>query len=114
VSGTKANTQGVLAPVGFPIKLAASLDENHVVFVEGGGENQNPDPVHCAGSAAEPEAAGGYLCVYALASIGVPFPAFILQLDGGTPGASPAGAFLAFEAPTSDSAQAFGSWAVTG
>jgi hypothetical protein len=113
VFATESASQGVLASISFGIPLAASLDEEHAIYVSA---NNNPDSTHCAGTSAEPEAASGYLCVYESGLLGFPAAPFLLQLDAGTPGASPAGAFLAFEPPPPGTASAigFGSWAVTG
>jgi len=48
-------------PLSFPIPLSAPT--SNVVLVPPPAET-NPDPTHCAGVAANPSAANGYLCVY--------------------------------------------------
>ena len=46
-------------PISFPVPLSALLDDAHTRFIAEGGSDAN-----CPGSAAEPNAKTGYLCVF--------------------------------------------------
>jgi len=136
VQGTEADESGIFTAISFPIPLAfeevgpeeftSGLDEDHVVFVEGVAfpeEGFNPE---CApegegfevvGSAREPHADPGYLCVF-LGGEGLIHTTFkaieIISegrsaFDGGT---NTAGARLSFTAPDGV-AFASGTFAVT-
>jgi hypothetical protein len=50
----------VLVPISFPVPLSAPLDEEHVHYLEAGASST----AECPGSAVEPKAAEGNLCVY--------------------------------------------------
>lgn len=112
--------------VSFPVALAAGLDGSHVhyinkvgkevVFNFGTEELEEVTPTECLGSAAEPTATAGNLCVYE----GKLFHAFLvsnfsIQTLGGSeePGASTAGVLLNAEAEEAG-AFGYGTWAVTG
>jgi hypothetical protein len=113
----------VFVPIPFTIPLAAVLDGAHVHYVlPGGNENilggsgfeEVPSTV-CLGSAAEPKAASGHLCVYEAFRSNLMKPAnvFIKAPVGNESWASKAGAY--FETfKEGDPAKAAGSWAVTG
>ncbi len=98
-------------PISFNIPLVEPLASGHAIVV---GETGNGTT--CPGSAAEPKAKGGYLCVYE----GIVFNAIVWNIfDPATinPGVGRAGAFLSVEgtgtgAPLSPRV-AQGTWAVT-
>ncbi len=106
----------VPVPISFAIPLAADLDETKTTYLEVGATSTD-----CPGSATEPKAEPGHLCVYTGKAGG--FTAFDIYklnsprpfLDPGTPipGASVSGAVLMLGA-TETGAHGFGSWAVTG
>jgi hypothetical protein len=98
-------TENAFASISFPIRLASALDESHVILVGAAGGNPT-----CTGSAANPTAPSGYLCVYKFA--GTVTPGGILDLEG-SPGASTAGAILPVEF-SSTNGFLWGAWAVTG
>jgi len=105
-------TAAAFASISFEIPLAAALDETHAVFVPSAGAN--PDAAHCAGSAANPTAASGYLCVYEFAESEGTAAGVALDIEG-NPGASPMGALIPYEFEEGAlPAYAWGSWAVTG
>lgn len=58
------------APISFPVRLAAELDSEHVKIVkvgEGEGEATEGTAIlekYCSGTAADPGAAPGYLCIF--------------------------------------------------
>jgi Collagen triple helix repeat (20 copies) len=111
-----------LTAISFPIPLAAPLEENEVHYVEESGNGAT-----CPGSAEEPEAEAGNLCVYQKLAAGVEEnnhgfaePAFIRT--GATPafppelgaGVSGAQLLLQHEAnPATSPVTAWGTWAVT-
>jgi hypothetical protein len=105
------NTVGVgfhpyYAPISFPIPLAVAPPVSNAVYTA-----TNPDPEHCSGSAANPTAAEGYVCVYEQESFHAVFAGFA------SPPSVPnvAGIVLNFN-PTLEpgSVRAYGTWAVTG
>ena len=112
------------ADIAFPIPLEAPLDSSHVVYVP---PFSNPDPVHCAGSAAEPQAASGYLCVYEVSAFYSEFLG-LNKISGGVPispvpgtaGANTVGALLRFTTFGQEAEEeefpirGFGTFAVTG
>jgi hypothetical protein len=109
-------TQGglLLAPISFPISLAAELGENEVHYVPSTGNGTT-----CPGSTEKPLAEPGNLCVYkwtnsTLESEPEIFPdnAYFLAA-GGHPGAGMSGAVIAFIAPPESKGLGWGSWAVT-
>lgn len=103
------------APISFNVKLASPLDGSHVVYVPRPQDGSNPDPTHCPGSAADPQAASGYLCVYSSGtetgllvgpSVGDP------SIGGAPAGASRVGAIVG--GLSSAGTGLTGTWAVTG
>lgn len=146
-SGSKESYSGIgeiWVPISFPIKLAAALDASGCViqggqvvgpcqvhFIEQNGmerflkvpefETVEVTPPSCHGSAAEPSADPGNLCVYA-GSLSAAFPGvqgFHIQAiqpvdgSGAEAGASTAGAKLRFS-DFENSPAGEGTWAVTG
>jgi hypothetical protein len=128
---------GLYVPISFSIPLANSLDEAHVHFINPNGQEAvlNPDTgeiethasSHCTGGSVNaPKADSGHLCVYAgnlihakaaSGTIGkLDATAAPLGPFGGAVGASTTGANLSFPGAflSSESAQAWGSYAVTG
>jgi hypothetical protein len=141
--------EGILVPVSFPIPLDEALDGSgcvlngaetelegpcHVHFIDETGEEvmlnnlgvaKQITPVNCGGSASEPLADQGHLCVYAQQTeesgsasnqIGPPdstYPGFFFV--PGNVGADPTGAIINFPGVllSGSHAYAFGSWAVT-
>jgi hypothetical protein len=101
------------AAISFPIPLAAPLDAAHVVHIT---TAENPDPVHCTGSQAEPKAASGYLCEYSGAEFGTEYLAITKPENaGGAAGASTAGALIKFKLfGELEAARSNGVFAVTG
>jgi hypothetical protein len=94
-----------LAPISFPIQLSAPLPESKVHIVSESDSN-------CPGTAAEPQAAAGNLCVYVDKKINAEIPAVVPP--GGEPGeigAGVSGAFVEVFGGESPSIAA-GSWAV--
>lgn len=89
--------------ISFPIQLAGALDENHTVVAPNAA---------CPGSAEEPKAQAGFLCIYP----GLDVHANIGEIKkigpGGESGASTAGAYFFVES-TGVVSLATGSWAVT-
>ncbi len=93
-------------PLSFAIPLAHELEEANVHFA--------PNP-ECPGSAEEPKAEPGNLCVYVAENFNIK-PAYIAKPYGigvGGFGAGTSGALLAIEA-TGEPAVGYGTWAVTG
>jgi hypothetical protein len=125
--------KNTLVPISFPIPLAGPLDGDHVHYINAAGkevvfflndefeeELEEKTPTACLGSAAEPSAAPGNLCVYAAStSTGAPLLAsqFILSASGASvdpfteAGAAKSGSRL-YVAVTSEVA-GWGTWAVT-
>lgn len=113
-SGGVENVGGIPVALSFNIPLAAALPESNVHFVA----VTAPPNSNCTGTAGNPTAASGHLCIYEGFRIASAFEsAFQLDLTSG--GASPAGALLLFkylkpaEGPDEQAIGA-GSWAVTG
>jgi hypothetical protein len=102
--------------ISFPIPLAAALSEAHVFFIPE-GEAGTLDPEQCPGSVVEPTAAPGDLCVYTriLQAPLKPFsPPIWNPTDAeGAGGAASTGATIVLESTGTDSANAYGTWAVT-
>jgi len=113
----------LLVPISFSIRLAAGLSESNTHYIKEG----EPATTDCPGSAENPQAAAGQLCVYAgdetpftpvnpepPEAEGVNFQGIVkpgqLNLTGG--GASSSGALLVFGV-FSKGAYAYGTWAVT-
>jgi collagen triple helix repeat protein len=107
------------AAISFSIPLKSELGPSEVFFLKQGEENE-----HCKGTAEAPEAAEGYLCVYAghLATFTMPFveaegPIFKpFGGEGANPGASVSGALIALvgEPENEPEVKGYGTWAVTG
>lgn len=115
--------------ISFPTPLASPLDEAHSVFVPAPEGNppvvNNPDPIHCPGSTAQPAAASGYLCVYTSYLETPPLTPYqggpIRRLSGltagGGRGADTFGFGMSFIVKSESfftQGGSFGSWAVTG
>lgn len=125
-SGTYKKFNSIQDSISFSIPLAAELDADHVHAVSETGEEFVPatesfKPADtCFGTALEPTAPSGHLCVYASTN-GVAFPAPLIfkPTVGIDQGAGTAGATLNFVAffaapATEGYSSAKGSWAVTG
>jgi hypothetical protein len=105
---------GALSSISFTIPLAAPLDSGHVVFVPTPAAAENPDPTHCAGSAASPSAVSGYLCVYEQTSGGLSNP-LVLAPNSLQKGTGKTGTLVVYPSVSSELAPfAYGTWAVTG
>jgi hypothetical protein len=126
-------------PISFPVPLELGLDGGHVVYLnheetaKGGSERTREVEVSagvkkqvgelCAGAAATPEAAPGFLCVYTVESFGeepVPSPYGPIinpaKAIGGVvsaEGASTSGALVFLTPPAGNAAMVYGIWAVT-
>jgi hypothetical protein len=104
--GTPATApHGINVPFSFSIPLENSLDGSHVHFFQ-----EENFATTCTGSAANPTAPSGNLCVYG--SI-IQASAEISSPVTGEPGAAVAGTTLHFQ-PAGEFAAAGGTWAVTG
>jgi Collagen triple helix repeat (20 copies) len=96
-----------VAPISFPIPLAAPTEAAKQIYVS--SSEPNPDPAHCPGSSANPEAASGYLCVYEEGASGIELPFILLA------GVAGGGVyFLGAEQAKTMPPTVHGSWAVTG
>jgi len=104
--------------LSFSIPLPGALEIEQVHPVSAAAVENEEVPVECTvagveGSAANPLAQPGHLCVYSgPSSPGVPSPALIRDPGTGQPGAGPTGAFI-FVGPGAIGQSAFGSFAVT-
>lgn len=114
---TASSRPFVTAPISFTIPLANALDKEHVHYVK--REEENP-PAACSGSAEEPTATKGNLCVYERLTTGVePEKVYapLVVAPGATyfspPGAGRSGAVLFLAPEENASAFGYGSWAVT-
>ena len=96
--------------ISFPIPLASEISEANVHFFAKGAE----PTAECPGSAEEPEAEPGHLCVYTGNEEGTWGPTGIRKPGASvfTPGASRTGAYLQL-APASNDAIRHGTFAVT-
>ncbi len=109
-------------PISFNIPLNASLDEAHVHFINSAGEeitgldaDGTAPSTPCTGSAANPTAPAGHLCVYTGGLFTEPklSNSRIKQLDElAQSGASTAGAVLEF-IHVNEFDSGYGAWAVT-
>ncbi len=90
-------------PISFPIPLAGELEEFQTLIAPN---------AKCPGSAANPTAEPGYLCVYTGGAIGVELQGIDKVSGGLSGGASTAGAQLKVNW-TESPALAWGTWAVT-
>ncbi len=113
----KGRLNVALAAVSFPIPLAAPLTKAHVFFIQEGESS----PPGCPGTANNPKAAAGNLCVFETESAAalVPLPAGVIKdpgLEEGTtePAAGGTGFVIHMqnENPT-EHTSAWGTWAVT-
>jgi hypothetical protein len=99
------------ATISFPYRLVTAPTAKFIAH----GES---DPAGCSGSAGDPTAANGYLCVYEGASSGIEAEyTAICNVTGGCgfgDFASTTGAFVRYIGMLGDSWYAYGSWAVTG
>ncbi len=104
------------SPISFNIPLAASLDPPHAHFLKEGfptGDTTAEEKENCPGSAEEPKAKAGHLCVYTASEAGSGFGTILPNgSPGGTNGASPSGAVIAL-INWGEGTRRFGSWAVT-
>jgi hypothetical protein len=132
-----ANAEGdfELSPISFNIPLAESLTGAHLHLILSGGEEfekeeekENPatheieytvitrSPTECGspvGSAADPKASPGNLCVYASDLLNVGFAGFITPSEFfSTPEADPTGVLMYFKGHSGPHF-AIGTWAVT-
>jgi hypothetical protein len=101
----------VFTAISFSIPLLVSFDEQHALFVEPGSSAHEAE---CPGSAANPKATPGNLCVYAqkvtkLSLIAVGPAAGEL----GEGGASTSGALILMSTTPGEEGFAYGTWAVT-
>ncbi|MGC1166407.1 MAG: hypothetical protein WA862_09880 [Solirubrobacterales bacterium] len=100
----------IYASVSFPIPLEESLDETQVHFID----SLNPPGGACTGSALEPTAAEGNLCIYlGNGQLTLSPGEGIFMPDFSALGAGPSGAIMQFVPEQSVPAFGFGSWAVT-
>ncbi|MCW2978461.1 MAG: hypothetical protein JWO14_188 [Solirubrobacterales bacterium] len=117
-SGVGPHTGYAQTSISFPIPLSTALGSNNVIFVPVG----ETVPPHCentahagVASAANPEAAEGFLCVFEGHSVNFSTAelAILKPSSGGSgPGADVSGATLAQE-PVAAGAFAEGTWALT-
>jgi hypothetical protein len=106
-----------VAPISFNIPLDSTLDAAHVVIVK---KNATAGTGCTGGTAAEPTAEPGYLCIYTTeGSLGTQGATAFIQAPGGfSGGASATGALvisveLKNAAETADGELVYGTWAVT-
>jgi hypothetical protein len=110
------DAQQVIASLSFPIPLKEALDEEHVHYI-GVGE---PTPEGCSGSAAEPKAESGNLCVFARQfveglKLGSMPPFNIHNAETGGEGAGVSGAYMFVGNPNpKEEIIGSGTWVVTG
>jgi hypothetical protein len=102
-------TREANVPISFTIPLEQGLDASHVHFIN---ENATPPTGCTGGTAAEPKADPGHLCVYTGKGENVGGFHQIIELAGSSGGASRTGAAIYF-ANLANTATAQGSWAVT-
>jgi uncharacterized protein YjbI with pentapeptide repeats len=96
-------------PLSFPIPLANRLNGTHVIFMDQGEPGAKPGCT--GGTASEPKADEGYLCVYTGEFSKVP-SAVIFNPNLNVTGAARSGAIMRVGTP-SGAAFAGGTWAVT-
>jgi hypothetical protein len=114
--------KNVRVPISFNVKLGAALPESNVHFLNEAGEEitgfgaETVAPsTPCTGTAVNPTAPAGHLCVYAGAVLEAKLSnTWIQQLSGPleASGASTAGASLTFR-DVNEFGGGFGAWAVT-
>jgi Collagen triple helix repeat (20 copies) len=118
--GQSADAGSNFLGLSFSIPLAAALGEDHVHFINSDGKEENGSSevtsTVCLGSAGDPTAAAGHLCVYAGTLLNTTSKnASLVPPSGllaGTPGADTSGAVLVIEASEAF-AIATGTFAVT-
>jgi hypothetical protein len=117
---------GVYVPISFTVPLASALDKEHTHYVFPNGKEKvlvlEPSPgfeevtsTACTGSAAEPTATPGNLCIYEKAVTSteqIVSNGGILKAGGSGEGAATAGAYFEAQA-TASNARGVGTWAVT-
>jgi hypothetical protein len=96
---------GLFVPISFPVPLASGLSETQVVFVHA------PMEGGCLGSASNPTAPEGKLCVYKNELVNATADG-VFNLSATNEGANAPGALL-FLGSVTDGAYGFGSFAVT-
>lgn len=111
-----SRARGEFIALSFPIRLTAPLEAPHVHFIEVGGVEVGTGvpPTECgkpAGTAEEPKASPGNLCVYEAERASIAFEE-IMKLTLSEAGASTTGALLKVT-PEGEEGFAFGTWAVT-
>ena len=98
--------------ISFDVPLASTLDSTHAIIVPDGGSNAT-----CTGSASNPTAPSGFLCVYEgekSLTLGTPE---LFDPDYTFNGAGVSGAVISYpipNPPTTQTGFALGAWAVTG
>jgi hypothetical protein len=117
-AGSNVPIEFRFVPISFSIRLTAALDASHVHFINTAGEEEGAASTACLGTAAEPKATSGNLCVYT-AELGTePEPVNEAIHKAGeagfltSTGASTAGAVLEILAEAKGIG--YGTWAVTG
>jgi hypothetical protein len=102
-----------IAEIGFRPRLSAPIS---VADLEYMSKDASPT-IECPGTATEPAAAAGHLCVYAAASVEMDFIGLFDIASSLGDGASPRGAVAFWEAVDEDTtnahARVWGTWAVT-
>ena len=93
--------------INFRIPLSTDLPASSVHFVASGGSNSN-----CPGSAANPKAAVGHLCVYESSWANREFGEIFQGVYGGG-GVNSRGFVIYFGVPNAGGSWSYGSWAVT-
>lgn len=97
-------TEGI--PYYMPISFNIPLESRPTIVIVA---KEAPSTEECPGSAAEPEASSGFLCIYVGELVGGSLFTFDPALSGG----GPYGTILGLK-PTTNAAVAYGTWAVTG
>ena len=103
-AATTGDFHGALIAYPFPVAAAPKF-----VFVPSVGSN--PDTTHCAGTAAAPTAAAGFLCVYEGVNSLADF--FLANTPTGSFGAGSAGTWLQFKSNGTGTLVELGTWALT-
>jgi hypothetical protein len=99
--------------ISFVIPLATTLDETHIHFIK----PKEAPPSGCGGTAANPQASSGNLCVFAQTLENAepnPIGPTVFGLGGNGVGADKEGTQLLLLVPAAGVVNATGSWAVTG
>jgi len=100
----------VAVPISFTVPLAGSIEETNTHYA-----SQAEFATTCTGTAANPTAPSGHLCVYEAENVPLSSAEFFGFLTAGefNVGASKTGTILAFT-EVEDGAQGWGTWALTG